>query len=348
VNIEELRAKVRTWDLYHVPTSSLAESKYSFILERLEHHATRDWKTYLPAEHPAFKPSYLDRLACWIGSIDREEDQKLLLEYASYISFFSHDDFIALYQTAFNEVIMQWIAQSINISFGAGGAKEIDAIVNHHARYKTWFCPVTDSMDINEFFKVNHLTGMPHRPCFSTLQKLAEESGPQNPILAKNIAAYMENPGKPSESLDRLVLIEDIVGSGSQCLKAVQWAINNVDKPILFIPLILCPNGVDTLNNAVLKSCGKLTFRPIVELKRCDLLGPERRGQPGWPISEMIERLAEKCSRHELFGLDPFGYKSTGCSIVTFTNTPDNTLPIIHHKPSNGLWQPLFPRIFRD
>ncbi len=163
----------------------------------------------------------------------------------------------------------------------------------------------------------------------------------------------MENPssassGHPRFSFNRIVLLEDIVGSGSQCLEAVRWAVASLGKPILFVPLILCPNGEETLRNEEANSGGALTVRPVIELRRGDLLGPERRGEPGWPIAGEMEALANRCAGLVLPNIDPFGYRSTGCSIATFSNTPDNTLPMVHHKPAIGGWEPLFPRIFRD
>ena len=350
MTIEELRAKVREWDLHASPGSAIADAHYSYILNQLEHHAAREWRVYLPAEHPDFNPNYLDRLAQWVGNASGEADQKLLLEYALYISFFSHDDFCALYRVAFDREITRWAAQQIGASLNGGGLQPFGRTVRQHLFQQTWFCPVTDSMDINEFYKVNHLAGVGHRPCFSTLYRLAEQSGPLNPTLAANVIHYMQNPGSaqhPRPSLDRLVLLEDVVGSGSQSIDAVRWAVRNLCRPTLFVPLILCPNGAEELRGEAQASNGQLTVRPVIELRRSDLLGTERQGNPGCPISDQMEDLARRCSAGALRDLDPFGYLSTGCSIATFANTPDNTLPIVHHKPHGAAWHPLFPRVFR-
>ncbi len=43
----------------------------------------------------------------------------------------------------------------------------------------------------------------------------------------------------------------------------------------------------------------------------------------------------------------PFGWEETGSSIATYSNTPNNTLPIVHHQPPNKAWTPLFPRSAR-
>lgn len=349
MNIEELRQKVRDWDSSVAGNVAIADSHYSYILNQLEHHAAREWKVYLPAQHPDFNPSYLDRLAHWVGNANTEEDQKLLLEYALFISFFSHDDFTALYSTAFNREVLRWVAQQARAGLDVGGFARFNDAVQYQAHVQTWYCPVTDSMDINEFCKVNHLQGIGHRLPFAALQKLAEEAGKPNKDLIENLKHYMAHPHKDPKrpALERLVLLEDIVGSSTQCVKAVRWA-QNIGKPVLFIPLILCPNGAEALRAEEQGSNGLLIVRPIVELRRSDLLGPERQGGPGWPIADQLEDLAVRCSTGALPGLNPFGYVGTGCSIATFANTPDNTLPIVHHKPATAAWQPLFPRVFRD
>lgn len=351
MTLEELNAAVREWDRQYTG-EAVVSSHYEAILNQLNYHATREWRVYLPAEHPDFNRSYMERLATWIGNVTDEADQKLLLEYASYINFFSHDDFTALYRTALNREICQWVADQIGAKLEPAGSGTFQQEILRHIDNKTWFCPVTDSMDINEFYKVNHLKGIAHRPGFATLQMLAESTGALNPVLAQNVIQYMANPSlnplKPSESLERLVLLEDVVGSGSQCINAVRWAVANLGKPVLFVPLILCPNGVEALRLEEQNSNGMLTVRPVIELRRNDLLGPERQGQQGWPITVEVEDLAGRCANQASLNMQPFGYKNTGCSLTLFSNTPDNTLPIVHNKPRTGGWEPLFPRIYRD
>ena len=351
MTLEELLKKVREWDLKHTGDAS-AKSKYGIILDQLNFHATKEWRVYLPAEHPDFNPSYMERLAAWVGNAPTEEDQKLLLEYALYISFFSHEDFAALYRTAMDREVKRWVAQQISARLEPNGGKSFHDLVHQHIHNQTWFCPITDSMDINEFYKVNHLKGIGHRPGFATLEMLSERAGNPNPDLCQNVIHYMGNPNldplDPADPLELIVLLEDIVGSGTQCLDAVRWAVANLGKPVLFVPLILCPNGVDALRIEETNSAGRLTVRPVIELRRSELLGPERQGNEGWPITLAMEDFAARFSGRASAGMDTFGYRNTGCSLATFSNTPDNTLPIVHNKSRTGNWEPLFPRIRRD
>jgi hypothetical protein len=347
MTLEELREKVRQWDLRNTGSAD-DTAYYSTILAQLDYHATREWRVYLPAENPVFHQNYMERLAKWIGNLSNEADQKLLLEYALYISFFSHDDFLALYLTALNREVTRWVASLIGARLEPHGGEKLHDQVHKQIHHHTWFCPVTDSMDINQFQKINHLSGVGHHPFFATIQMEAENPIHPNPQIAEDWIRYMARPSAGHASLEQIVLIEDIVGSGTQCLAAVQWAVATLGKPVLFIPLILCPNGIDALRAEEVRWGGRLTIRPVIELRRSDLLGPERQGQQGWAISENMEDLAERCSFRASAGMETFGYKNTGCSLAKFSNTPDNTLPIVHNKPRGGNWEPLFPRVHRD
>jgi len=349
MTVTELRNLVRQWD-FSLTGSATAKSEFGFILDQLDHHATREWRVYLPAEHPDFNPSYIERLAAWISNVTDEADQKLLLKYAARINFFSHDDFAAFYRTVIDREVSRWIASQISARLEPHGVGLFQDLIEREINFHTWFCPVTDSMDINEFYKVNHLKGVGHRPGFATLEMIATMPGNEDPKIAENLRRYMADsrprPGRPPIPLKRIVLLEDIVGSGSQCIKAVRWAVANLGVPVLFVPLILCPNGVVALRIEEARSGGMLTVRPVIELHRSDLLGPERQGEQGWPITADLEDLAQRT--FTAAGFPPFGYQDTGCSLSTFANTPDNSVLMIHHKISNGHWEPLFPRVFRD
>lgn len=350
MTLSELQEKIIKWDRHH--TGPPAEAKYSIIFDQLSYHASHGWETYLPTDGCAFSSDYMERLAAWIGNADNDADQKLMLEYASYISFFCNKDFNALYQTAYHREAAPWIAQQMGIDL-LGGLDSYNARLQNALKWETWYCPVTDSMKINEFYKVNHIMGAPQRPIFDSLHKMSEDPVNPQPNIGKYWSRYMDNPSpRPANdtrpSLDYLVLLEDVVGSSSQSIDIIRWAVTELGRPVLFIPLILCPNGVDSLKKEVKKLKGRLTVKPVIELKRVDLLGPERKGQQGWKISDSVESLAQRTVNK--LGIPPsevFGYRETGCSLATYSNTPDNSLPMIHRSPRTETWKPLFPRVHR-
>lgn len=344
MTLEELNAKVREWDL----RIGDPVAKFSTIFELLTYHAHNEWRNYIPATHPEFTQSYLERLAAWVGNVTEEKDQQLLLEYASYISFFSHMDFQALYTTAMHREVYRWVAEQIGAKLISHSSSQFHDAIKKEVHEKTWFCPITDSMDINEFYKANQLNGVGYRFGFAGLKKLVDLGATD---ISRSLKAYMDQPGAnsgvPRPSLERIVLLEDIVGSATQCIKAVEWAAKELDRPILFIPLILCPSGLEELQKLESQLADRLTVRPIVELRRQDLLGPERKGAVGWPIASELEALVKKVSPSHKIGPNwTFGYKNTGCSVTTFSNTPDNTPPLVWYRSEYG-WEPLFPRVQR-
>ena len=92
------------------------------------------------------------------------------------------------------------------------------------------------------------------------------------------------------------------------------------------------------------------------QLDERDLLGDNRKNVPGIPNAERIETMARDTfqkvagGQHTNKNIAPhtaFGFKETGASFVSYSNTPNNTLPLIHHRPTTGGWHPLFPRSAR-
>ena len=344
MTVGDLRKKVREWDSQNVSGDPIADAKYTIILNQIEYHAHNDWRVFSPAEHIDENSNYMERLASWIGNLPSDTDQKTLLEYALYITFFSYEDFTAFYQTALNRDVATWIAAQRGANLSDLGGRGYHDSVSREIHLHTWYCPITDSMLINEFCKVNRLQGVRHHPNFDDLQKMSLG----NAQTAETWIRYMASPDGCGRSLTRLVLLEDIVGSGNQCMPAVRWALESLDVPVLFIPLIICPNGLEALRAEEGAWGGRLAVRPVIELQRSDLLGPESRDQNSWPLAKELEELVTSCRGRLTRGLNVFGYEGTGCSMVKYTNTPDNTLPIVHHRPLSGAWEPLFPRVFRD
>ena len=132
----------------------------------------------------------------------------------------------------------------------------------------------------------------------------------------------------------------------------MEWAAKNLKLPILFVPLVVCAPGVARLSEIA----AKVRVCALLKIGERDLLGPNRNGADGIPNAERIETLAgdtfeqvaggphtdERIAPHTAFG-----FKETGSSFVSYSNAPNNTLPLIHHRPATGGWRPLFPRSAR-
>lgn len=366
MTLAELIDAVKRWDLSNTDDRvdaagrfDSATGRFESILNRLEWFGKNHWNPYLPAENGNCSTQYMVRLALWIGNVETDEDRQLLLEYALHVAFFSHADLCALYRTAFSGVITRWVIEQEKLSFDDADFQTQLVEELHH---RTWYCPVTDSMDINEFYHANHIVGVAHRPGFALLKMLDEpldEDGVAAPTrLMKNLEKFIGNPNPraPAPSLKRLVLLEDFVGTGTQSAGALKWAARNLGLPILFVPFVVCAPGVKELLKVAAKHAANVRVSPLLKLDERDLLGDNRNGTLGVPNAERIEKLARETFHKVAGGLhkdanitphSAFGFKQTGASFVSYSNTPNNTLPMIHHRPASGSWHPLFPRSAR-
>ena len=357
---------VKQWDLSNTDDRvdafghfDSATGRFESILNRLEWFGKNEWNRYLPAENANCSTQYMVRLAEWIGNVDTDKDRQLLLEYALHVAFFSHEDLCALYRTAFSGVITRWVIEQEKLSFDDA---DFQARLAEELYQRTWYCPVTDSMDINEFYHANHIVGVSHRPGFALLKMLDEPTDEDNADaqtrLMKNLEKYISDPNPRSAAppLKRLVLLEDFVGTGTQSAGALKWAAKNVGLPILFVPLVICAPGVKELTKIAAKHPKNVRFSPLLKLDERDLLGDNRKNVPGIPNAERIETMARDTfqkvagGQHTNKNIAPhtaFGFKETGASFVSYSNTPNNTLPLVHHRSLSGGWHPLFPRSAR-
>lgn len=282
------------------------------------------YKEYHPTIGP-FPPFPL-RLQNWLDQVNSIDEQKLLFQLVPEIMFLSNADFISLYRTARNEQIVQWLVDLEDISIDD---PQIDKRIND-AIGRTWFCPITDSMHISDFLHVNNIEGQDYRPDWRSLAKFSNK---------KEINKYMD-----LEGLHHLVLLEDFVGSGSQIKKTIEFAASiNKECNVLIIPLVICPDG-DALGDSLEKKYSNIKFKPVLRLQKEMFI--KQFGQAGEPnIHKFIRDLCIKLNS-QVQGRDgPFGYHGMGAMIVMYTNCPDNTLELIHHRSER--WEPLFPRSSR-
>lgn len=356
MNEAGLRELVKKWELFDADEDGGSVGRYAEILDQLDWFGAREWANYLPAQHPQHAARYLGRLAEWVGNVESDEDRKLLLEYALHISFYSHDDLCALYRSAFTGAITRWVIQHEALSLDV---TDFQARLDDELYRRTWYCPVTDSMNINEFYHANHITGVSHRPGFSAVAELDKRArvvanAPSEVVVGMRKFIADPNSHKSAPPFKRLVLLEDFVGSGTQASRAVKWAAKHLDLPILFVPLVICAPGVTELAKIVAKLPTDICISPQLVIGERDLLGPNRNGADSVVKAAEIERLARDTFEQIAGGphtdvnaapYTPFGFRETGSSFVSYSNTPNNTLPMIHH--SSRTWRPLFPRSAR-
>jgi hypothetical protein len=204
------------------------------------------------------------------------------------------------------------------------------------AEQETWFCAITDSMQIAEFYHLNHIEGVEVRPVWHTLRKFLS-----NDATGKLDAHVRKNRFR------RIVLLEDFVGTGTQMEHAVKFAASLPGRfPILLCPLVICPTGAQKAREME-RAIGHLTFSPVFELPASAFLSKSPIAPEDAFMADLRIAVARLHARlkNPRCRYPPFGFRNTGALVVLHTNCPNNTLPIIHHASSAGdPWSPLFRR----
>lgn len=276
---------------------------------------------------PNYYESFDDRLEKWLNNVTSDEDKQSLFELIEHLFFVGRPQFESLCRASYNGSVTRWLIDTLSLDIKVPNVLEfIEA-----GTKKTWFCPITDSMRINAYLKLNGQSGHKHRPDWRTLETFGDRAKVQRFVT--------------DEGIERLVLLEDFVGSGTQMKSSVKWAAETLDIPILLIPLVCCPKGIET-GEALSNRYSKLSFAPTLSLRTEAFLPPSaRHNEPSvfTKIRDIIDRVKH---RFPEWHSAPYGYLSTGALVALFSNCPDNTVALIHEKGPS--WEPLFSRITRN
>jgi hypothetical protein len=321
-----LNDKINRWQL-----AAVDGPLFQQVNERLDHLANALYHDYEPTIGPF--PEYWRRLESWVENVGSEDDQKLLFRLAAELFFVGDKELDNLYRVAFNANVCHWLIDQLRLELDD---PQLESSVGQ-ALDRTWFCPVTDSMRINAFYHLNHISGRDYRPDWRSLAKFGDPT---------RVDAFLR------QKIDRVVLLEDFVGSGSQIEPVVSFLCGlPKPPPTLLIPLIICPAGAAAAAQWSVENPA-LTVSPVIRLEPHDFLGQHVAANepPNFPL---FRRLVQDTFALVLNGADPiatktytaFGFRHTGSLVVLATNCPDNTLPLVHHR--SDTWQPLFPRASR-
>lgn len=284
---------------------------------------------YEPAQFHPIK----ERVVNWLNNFDKEADQQNLLALLLDTFFIGRREFESLYRSAFSGSLFRWILSDMDIDiFSADMEKQVFNRIN-----SAWICPVSGSLRINSFLKVNGLKSMDKRPDWRSMRQFGD---------VQKIRAYVKR-----RKIKDLVLLEDFVGSGTQASGAIKFAAKTLpDVRILFCPLVVCPKGDQAISELIKTSSkendfARVTYEPALVLPKDCIHDYEAfaNGQ-GTELERFI--CAQKSRLGAKSDKQMFGFEETGAKIVMFSNCPNNTLPIFHAETSS--WTPLFPRVNRQ
>lgn len=335
MKISNIFDAVAKWDQSVAGESASLFSDLHALITFRDRHS---FSEYHPSIGPY--PCFEERLLNWLNSVEDEEYQKLLLRLIPEIFYIGRDEFVSLYRSAFNEFYLPWVIDKSGLDFTQHGFDvALESAVN-----KTWFCPITDSLHISDFFHVNNLSGISNRPDWYSLCKFGDKD---------LIAEYID-----SNEISFLVLMEDFVGSGSQiigkdgvgCTRCedgvVGFASSNFpDLDILILPLVICPVGFQSLS-FICKKYTNIDFASVLKITdQVTINYDSTKDLPDASLRKKVYKMLEELKKEILWPFGPYGFHNTGSLTVMYSNCPDNTLSFIH--ASNDKWQALFPRSSR-
>ncbi|MCV6595956.1 MAG: hypothetical protein OIF40_02565 [Mangrovicoccus sp.] len=299
----------------------------------IEFLSKKVFNDYEPSQFHPFKQRLLD----WLNNVESVEDRQRLLSLLLSVFFVGRREFEALYRTAFHGNIFRWMLEVEDVDvFSNDLETKIVERIN-----QSWICPISDSLRINSFLKVNGLKSLDKRPDWRSLKQFGN---------VEKIQEYVSN-----KKIHDLVLLEDFVGSGTQAKGTVKFAAQTLpDTRILLCPLIVCPKG-DKLLQDVANELDNVTYDPALVLPASAFHSFEETqagnvGQTEAFLLRIKDKLGVKQEDLDQFKVTleqfVFGFKETGAKVVMYSNCPNNTLPIFHHEAEN--WSPLFPRVNRQ
>jgi hypothetical protein len=321
-------------------SDNLETSNLRKMLHNIEYLDRVKFNQFLPT-HYSFHPiQFMDRLYKWLKNPGLTRDQQCdLFKLANQIAFFSFEDFTAMFQSAFSGPITRWCMSQMHIRLDQ---VDWEASLNKELFENTWFCPITDSLLISAFHHVNSIENRDQKPAFRELMHFGDERIDAND---NKIKKYIKKMG-----YKRIVLLEDFVGTGNQVKKTIQWAIKTLQLPVLFCPMIITSEAVELYNNF---NDPLFDIEPVFELGN-DCFVYNTKEEPSdlfkrihvlsTKIDEALSASQQQCHEGAL-GYWKSESPQRGATVVMFSNTPNNSLPLIHHSADD--WSPLFPRVAR-
>jgi len=299
------------------------QEESSTLSNRYDLYAARLFNDYEPliTSVADIHRDFFARLDKWLSNFKAEDDRWNAFRLIDDIFFVGRHELNELYRVAFDQISCDWLAGQAQLKYD--DPKFFDKL--EAAKNKTWFCPITDSLRINAFRHINHLSSPDYFPDWNSLAKFGDP---------KKIINYI------TKHVDYLVLVEDFIGTGTQVENAIKFVEQHIKIPVLVLPLIICPTG-DTKLKGFVNIAKRRQYRPVLRLMS-DSIIPELPApgetQKTAKNRSVVERYRKITKDDKPYGFEP-GF---GSLVVMHTNCPNNTVRPIHAHTNK--WSALFPR----
>ena len=171
----------------------------------------------------------------------------------------------------------------------------------------------------------------------------------------KRVEIHLDSGG----SIGAIVIVDDIAATGESLLSNIEKFIESHSDLIKQnnIPIrVICLLSMPKAHQRILQGFQKMEGIDI-DFRTCELLSGDAQAFPesgkGWISKDGLDRAKSLCVDigSKIFSKQsPLGYGGLGLLIVFPTNTPNNSLPILHSpaRAGSGIsWTPIFPRVTR-
>lgn len=294
--------------------------RYEFLTRQLFH----EYQPTINSNDISIR-EFMQRLELWLDRFKSEEEQIVAFQSIEYFFFAGTKEFNELYRCAAVE-IERWIIsrQTALNPFYSDTDNKVQAILK-----KSWVCPVTDSLRINDFLHITNITALDFRADWYNLSKVGD----------------CEKIRKKSKNVKYLILLEDFTGSGKQISNVLQFALKTTELEILLLSMVCCAPGAKKISSLIEENGnGRIYFVPIVLLTDNCLVGPEKNtGEPN--LFNKLRKVMQASVANLKYG-KPYGIGEVGSLATTYSNCPNNTPPIYHKRLKNH--PALFPRLHRN
>lgn len=301
---------------------------YTGTLNEILYHADLRFNNYqqfqdIDGEFPV-------RLKNWLNNLSDERQKKALFKLVPWIFFIDRIQALSLCRDAYRRIIIPWLTTTFTSEdlLSSDYESRIISLLRAYSLFS-----ITESFYFSDFLNVNNLAGLPKPLVFGESRLNVEAL-----ILSTN------------SNTNGFIIFEDMVGTGSQASTIIKEVKRHIpsDRRVLFIPLIILESGLENLS--VLGKELDITIDPVLVIPEADCIKetPSRLEPPEFTyirtlIQQTSARVLQPYNEHDDPPSSPFGYKGCGALVVPYRNTPNNTLPLIHHRAPD--WTPLFRRL---
>ena len=272
---------------------------------------------------------YPQRLLGWMQQLANDGERRALFEVARRICFLDRKQTQALYREALRGPIARWLSSGFDISDWVAH-DFYDKVIASLRSYAIF--SITESFSALDFYSANSLDG-----------------GPRVYPLGENLDLAVTVAETRLRDKAGLVILEDFVGSGNQAMRVLDAVLPSAQIPALFVPLVVHPGGLEKLDRLA-SDHPSLTIDPVFVIERegcvCSVSQtgePESFAAIRAVVSATEARVMEVAGGAIPIPRNPFGFGGCGALLVSYRNSPNNTLALIHHQAPT--WSALFRRV---